>query len=352
MTNPVTTVLSSAGSRRYVPVAATLLLLAALYAGGLANYRNFDHPQVVANLFVTNAALLIAAVGMTFVILTGGIDLSVGSVMAFSTMACAWLTVEAGVPAGWAVPGVLLFGMLSGGLIGAVIHYFKVQPFIATLVGLFLYRGLTLQISDRDISVRDVEFFSWGMERHRFGEVSLPNITFVALATAVVAFAILHYTRLGRTVYAVGGSEQSSHLMGLPVARAKITVYAISGFCAALAGVVAAFYTKSANPLAGVGFELDAIASVVIGGTLLVGGYGFVLGTVAGVMVLGLISTIIAYQGSLSSWWANMTVGALLLLFILLQQLIEKLGRRTVAERAAPPGAEPARPEPQKQAAP
>ncbi|HEX2145018.1 MAG TPA: ABC transporter permease [Glycomyces sp.] len=321
------------GLGRYIPIGATVLLLVVMYLGGLANYRNFDNPQLIPDLFIGNAGLLIIAVGMTFVILSGGIDLSVGSVMAFSTMACAWLTVDAGLSGPLAMGLVLALGVVSGTLTGAVIHYFNVQPFIATLVGLFLYRGLTLQISDSDVSMRDVSFFDWGMERTEFGNVreggfSLPNITFVALAVVIIAFLVLHYTRFGRGVYAVGGNEQSALLMGLPVARTKIGVYAISGFCAALGGVISAFYTKSANPLAGVGLELDAIAAVVIGGTLLTGGAGFVLGTVAGVMVMGMLTTIIAFQGNLNSWWARIVVGILLLAFILLQRLLARSGEK------------------------
>jgi simple sugar transport system permease protein len=214
-----------------------------------------------------------------------------------------------------------------------VIHYFNVQPFIATLVGLFLFRGLTLQISDTDVSMREIEFFQWGMTHVDFGEIRdggfwLPYLSFVAFAVVIVSFVVLHYTRFGRGVYAVGGSEQSALLMGLPVARTKIGVYAISGFCAALAGVLAAFATKSANPLANVGAELDAIAAVVIGGTLLTGGAGFVLGTVAGVMVWGMLNTLIAFQGNLSSWWARIVMGILLLAFILLQRVLARSGEK------------------------
>jgi simple sugar transport system permease protein len=322
------------GVTRYIPIGATVALLLALYLGGVANYPKFDSPQVVAKLFIDNAPLLVIAVGMTFVILAGGIDLSVGSVMAFSTMACAWLTVDAGIGAPLAVGLVLAFGTGWGLLIGAVIHYFNVQPFIATLVGLFLFRGLTLQISDTDVSMRDVEFFHWGMihavdvGKIRDGGFWLPNLSFVAFAVVIVSFVVLHYTRFGRGVYAVGGSESSALLMGLPVARNKIGVYAISGFCAALAGVLAAFATKSANPLANVGAELDAIAAVVIGGTLLTGGAGFVLGTVAGVMVWGMLNTLIAFQGNLSSWWARIAMGILLLAFILLQRVLARSGEK------------------------
>ncbi|THV27657.1 ABC transporter permease subunit [Glycomyces paridis] len=322
------------GLGRYVPIGATLALLLVLYFTGVANYPKFDQPQVVAKLFIDNAPLLVIAVGMTFVILSGGIDLSVGSVMAFSTMASAWLTVEAGIAAPLALVLVLAFGTAWGVLIGAVIHHFNVQPFIATLVGLFLFRGLTLQISETDVSMRDIEFFGWGMTHVEFfgkvrdGGFWLPYLSFGAFAVVIVAFVVLHYTRFGRSVYAVGGSEQSALLMGLPVARTKIGVYAVSGFCAALAGVFAAFATKSANPLANVGTELDAIAAVVIGGTLLTGGAGFVLGTVAGVMVWGVLNTLIAFQGNLSSWWARIAMGVLLLAFILLQRVLARSGEK------------------------
>ncbi|MEU5156454.1 sugar ABC transporter permease YjfF [Glycomyces sp. NPDC021274] len=322
------------GLTKYIPIGATVALLIVMYLGGIANFPNFDSPQVLAGLFIDYAPLLVIAVGMTFVILSGGIDLSVGSVMAFSTMGCAWLTVDAGVSAPLAMVLVLAFGTLWGLLIGAVIHYCNVQPFIATLVGLFLFRGLTLQISDTDVSMREVDFWQWGMTHVEFGGKVrdggfwLPYLSFIAFAVVIIAFVVLHYTRYGRGVYAVGGSEQSALLMGLPVARTKIGVYAISGFCAALAGVLAAFATKSANPLANVGAELDAIAAVVIGGTLLTGGAGFVLGTVAGVMVWGLLNTLISFHGGLSSWWARIVMGVLLLAFILLQRFLARSGEK------------------------
>jgi ribose/xylose/arabinose/galactoside ABC-type transport system permease subunit len=144
----------------------------------------------------------------------------------------------------------------------------------------------------------------------------------VALAVVAIAFAVLHYTRTGRTVYAIGNGGQSAMLMGLPVGRTKILVYAISGLCSAIAGVLFTFYTLSGYSLTAVGMELDAIAAVVIGGTLLTGGSGFVLGSVVGVLVLGVIQTIISFEGTLSSWWTRIVIGGLLLVFILLQRAL------------------------------
>jgi simple sugar transport system permease protein len=138
----------------------------------------------------------------------------------------------------------------------------------------------------------------------------------------IIAFVVLHFTRTGRTVYSIGGSEQSAMLMGLPVARTKVLVYVISGFCSAVAGVLFTFYTLSGYSLTAVGMELDAIAAVVIGGTLLTGGYGFVLGSLLGVLLLGVIQTIISFEGTLSSWWTKIVIGSLLLVFIVLQRVL------------------------------
>jgi simple sugar transport system permease protein len=143
----------------------------------------------------------------------------------------------------------------------------------------------------------------------------------VAFVVIVIGAYVLQYTRLGRNVYATGGSEQSALLMGLPVARTKIAVYTISGFCSALGGVLISFYMLSGNPLHAVGMELDAIAAVVIGGTLLTGGSGYLVGTVLGVLILGLIQTIISFEGTLSPWWTRIVIGLLLFAFILLQRL-------------------------------
>ena len=159
------------------------------------------------------------------------------------------------------------------------------------------------------------------------GRLSITPSVIVAILVVVIAVWVLQYTRFGRTTYAIGGGEQSGMLMGLPVARTKVLVYVISGFCSGVAGVLFSFYTLSGYPLTTIGTELDAIAAVVIGGTLLTGGYGFVLGSVLGVLVLGVIQTIITFQGTLSSWWTKIFIGALLLVFIILQKVLTS--RRT-----------------------
>ncbi len=313
-----------------LPVLVTAILFLAMFAGGASRYQNqnFLSAQVIANLFIDNGYLLVAAIGATFVILTGGIDLSVGSIVGFTTMLTAWLVQHEHWPILAVVPLVLGVGCLGGYLMGYVIHYFEIQPFIVTLAGLFLFRGLCLVISKESISIGDKTISKLALY-----QVQLPGGTFLSLgavislvALAVAAF-VLHYTTFGRRVYAIGGNEQSALLMGVPVARTKVAVYTISGFCSALAGLLFTLYIQSGDPLHAVGMELDAIAAVVIGGTLLTGGSGYVVGTMLGVLVIGLIKTIISYEGTLSSWWIKVLTGALLAVFILLQRAIGSRGR-------------------------
>jgi ribose/xylose/arabinose/galactoside ABC-type transport system permease subunit len=308
--------------QRYIPVLATAVVLLTLYLVGRANYPRFGRPQVVLNILIDNSFLFVIAAGMTFVILTGGIDLSVGSVIALTTVLSATL-ISNGWPAYAVLPLVLAIGATLGTGMGSIIHYFNIQPFIVTLAGLFLARGLTYSISTEAIPIRDPFWTFMSQERLRFNaRTSITLSVVIAAVVILVGALVLAYTRLGRTVYAIGGNEQSALLMGLPVARTKIAVYAISGFCASLAGVLFTFYLPSGDPLHAVGMELDAIAAVVIGGTLLTGGSGYLIGTVLGVLTLGLIKTILNFEGTLTSWWVKIVVGMLLFAFILLQRLV------------------------------
>jgi simple sugar transport system permease protein len=284
-------------------------------------YPAFGNPQVMLNIFVDNAFLLVVAVGMTFVILTGGIDLSVGAVVALTTMVSASLLAE-GWPASLVLPVALGIGALLGMGMGCVIHYFEIQPFIVTLAGMFFARGLCYIISTDSIPIRDGFWTSMAQSKISFAGYRVSPSVVVALVVVLVAGYVLHYTRLGRNVYAIGGNQRSALLMGLPVAQTKIAVYTISGLCSALGGVLLSFYMLSGYSLHAVGMELDAIAAVVIGGTLLTGGAGYLFGTVVGVSVLGLIQTLISFDGRLSSWWTKIFIGGLLFVFILLQRVV------------------------------
>ena len=309
-------------SPKYGPVLVTFLLLIVVFAVGGSRYRGFVSGPVILNLFVDNAYLIVLAVGMTFVILTGGIDLSVGAVVAMSTMIAASL-LQAGWSAGVVIPLILVVTSVLGLLVGLMVQVFKIQSFIATLAAMFLARGLCYVISKDSISITDPFFVALAQTKIPLGDrMSITPSVVIAIALVLVAMVVLHYTRFGRTVYAIGGSEQSGMLMGLPVARTNVLVYVISGFCSGVAGVLFTFYTLSGYSLTAVGTELDAIAAVVIGGTLLTGGYGFVLGSVLGVLVLGTIQTIITFEGTLSSWWTRIFIGVLLLVFIILQKIL------------------------------
>lgn len=310
--------------QRFVPVIATFVLFVSMFGAGAVRYEGFASPQVLVNLLVDNAFLIVLAVGMTFVILTGGIDLSVGSVVALSTMIAA-ATLRAGWPPVLSMVAVLAVGTLLGLLMGLVIHYFQIQPFIATLAGMFLARGLCYLISIESIPIRDGMFSSLSSATITLpGDVYVTYTAVIALVVVGIAAWVLHMTRFGRTVYAVGGSEASALLMGLRVARVKVGVYAISGFCSALAGLLFSLYMLSGYSLHAVGMELDAIAAVVIGGTLLTGGRGLVVGSLLGVLVLGAIQTFISFDGTLSSWWTKISIGVLLLVFVVMQRFFSR----------------------------
>ncbi len=318
--------------RKYIPLAATVSLFAAMSVFGGVSYTGFFSAQVFLNLLIDNAFLVIVAVGMTFVILSGGIDLSVGSVVALSTIVLAKLVQHLHWDLMVAIPLVLCMGTLFGAFMGWLIQRFRLQPFIVTLAGMFLARGLCYLISIDSISITDEAYTVLAQTRiHLWPEGPMVSISAVlALVVLAAAVFVAHCTQFGRTVYAIGGSEHSAVLMGLPVARTNVAVYALSGFCAALGGVVFTFYMLSGYGLHAVGLELDAIAAVVIGGTLLSGGVGYVAGTLFGVLTLGIIQTLIMFDGSLSSWWTRIVIGALLFVFCVLQRVFEA-GRRSGA---------------------
>jgi simple sugar transport system permease protein len=314
---------------KFIPLAATISLFVVMAILGSVLYTGFFSAQVFLNLLIDNAFLCIVAVGMTFVILSGGIDLSVGSVIALTTMVSASLVEKHGWSPAVVIPLVLLMGIGFGALQGVLIQRFRLQPFIVTLAGMFLARGLCYLISIDSISITNPFYTALSQLRVPLWEGAELSVSAI-IAVAVVALAVFvaHYTQFGRTVYAIGGNEHSAVLMGLPVRSTLIGVYTVSGFCSALAGVVFTFYMLSGYGLHAVGLELDAIAAVVIGGTLLTGGVGYVLGTLFGVLMLGIIQTLIMFDGSLSSWWTRIVIGGLLFVFCLLQRIFESSRKR------------------------
>ena len=315
---------------RHLPLLVTVGLFLVMFGGGSFAFPGFFTEQNFLNLFIDNAYLLVLGVGMTFVIVSGGIDLSVGSMLALSTMVTSSLIEKQHMDPIAAIVVALCVGTALGLFMGWMIQEFELPPFIITLAGLYLCRGLCYVISLETIAVKNDVFSVIAGFHFNFGpDAFLSTGAVLALAVVAVGWVVSRYSSFGRTVFAIGGNEQSATLMGLPVHRTKILIYAVSGFCSALAGVVFTFYTLSGYALDGKGMELDTIASVVIGGTLLSGGIGSIFGTVFGVLVYGSIQVLIMFQGTLNSWWTRIVIGLLVFLFCLLQRFFEaKRSRR------------------------
>ena len=317
-----------------LPTLAAIVIFVGMIIYGEIAYGRILQLSTLSNLFINNAYLIILAVGLTFVILTGGVDLSVGAIIAISSLVGVMLA-----NAGWnpfvVIVLMILIGSAFGAASGILIQYFNVQPFIATLAMMFLARGLASMLSTTperladETPIRTLSTEIKVIDGPKINDlVTTPNVI-IAAVVVIVAFYVLHKTRFGRTVYAIGGSEQSATLMGLPVVRTKLAIYIISGTLAGLAAVVYTSKLGIAQNITGVGWELDAIAAVIIGGTLLTGGAGFVLGSVIGALVLGLMNVLITRDGSIPPEATTIITGAILLVFVLLQRLVVSRKRKT-----------------------
>lgn len=303
------------------PLFVTGLIFVALFATASCLYEGFFSTRLAVNLIADNAFLAITAIGMTLVILAGGIDLSVGSVIGFSSIFTATLISGHGVAPWLAWTAAVAIGFLFGAGMGLLMQLFKLPAFLVTLAGMFFMRGAAFWLNTESVGIGHAWYDGLSAFELVLGPVGLPSTVLIAAAVMLAGYALAHHTKFGRALFAIGGNEQSATLMGLPVGRTRVAVYALNGACAALAGVVATLYTGSGNPSMGVGLELDAIAVVVIGGTLLRGGRGHIFGTVLGILIFGTIQAAILFDGRLSSWWMRIVVGALLLAFVLLQRV-------------------------------
>lgn len=320
---------------KYLPLIATTVIFIVAYALCYLQFPNILSTRVIGNLLTDNAFLGIAAIGMTFVILSGGIDLSIGSVIAFTGVFLAVILQKTDIHPLLAFALALAITTAFGAAMGAIIHYLEMPAFIVTLAGMFLARGMAFVLSIDSVPI--VHPF-YKVLKSMF--IKLPGggrITLIGalmLVMFVIGIVIAHRTRFGTNIYAIGGGAQTARLMGVPLGRTTIAIYATSGFLSGLAGIVFSLYTSAGYSLAAVGVELDAIAAVVIGGTLLTGGAGFVAGTLIGVLIQGLIQTYITFDGTLSSWWTKIVIGLLLFVFILMQKgilLASRLERRADA---------------------
>lgn len=325
-----------ANLRLHAPTLAGAVLLLTMYLAAGARYDHFLTGPVFFNLLDDRAVRGLLALGMTFVILSGGIDLSVGAVMGLASMIIAALIRE-----GWAtwaaIPAGILTATVFGAIQGITIQITGLSAFIVTLAGMFLARGLGFFITtDSSIAISDplhaqLASFHWSSPSG-----SLRIGAMIMLVAFLIASYAAKYTRFGRATYAVGGSEEAASLMGLRIAPQRIAIYTLSGFCSGLAGAVLSLQLSSGSNMEGVGMELDAIAAVVIGGTLLSGGAGSILGTLVGTLIIGLVVTIVTtYEGGFTSGATSALIGALLLAFVLLQKGLSLLARA---------GSAPARP--------
>lgn len=313
----------------------TIALFIVMYIVGIIVFKdkNFGKLQVFLNLFISNAGLIICAVGMTMVLITGGIDISIGSVVGMICMLLAWMMEIKGVNVGICIVIILIVGPLFGLCQGFLVSYLKIQPFIVTLAGMFFARGMTAIISSQMISIKNATFLKIANAKinipiggvvNKRGIMIYPYVylsVIIALIILIAMFIVLRYTKFGRSIYAVGGNEQSALLMGINVKNIKLKVYALNGLLAAIGGFVFCLNSCGGFVEQARGFEMEAIASSVIGGTLLSGGVGNVIGSLFGVLIKGTIETFITFQGTLSSWWTKIVIAILLGFFIILQSI-------------------------------
>lgn len=335
----------------YLMVLATIGIFLVIYLAGAVMYgdKGFTKLRTFMMLFVDNAYIGISAVGMTMVLLTGGIDLSVAAVASLTGMFIAYGTTVLNIHPVVCMLFAICVAVTLGLGMGAMVTYLKIPPFVATLTGMFLARGVCSLISRDSISINNAlidELASWKVyfmtysngEWVKIKPVAYVNLNVLLFVVMILLGTyILQRTRFGRNVYAIGGNEQSARLMGLPVNRTKMMVYAFNGLCSALAGIAYSLYVKSGWNLALQGGELDVISSAVIGGVLLSGGVGYMVGTFFGVLLKAVIPSLITFNGTLSSWWGKIITGLLVLLFVALQQVVMNSKSRSKKTKAATP---------------
>ena len=319
----------------------TIVLFFAMYIAGMIVFQDkgFAKPQMFLNLFISNAGLLVIAAGQTIVMITGGIDISVGSVTALICMVMANQMENKGMNAYAAVVIALAIGLAFGIVQGFLVSYLEIQPFIVSLAGLFFGRGLTSMISTEMIAITNETFLKWAKFRFNmpFGSYSkrgnfLPAYIYptviIAVVVVIIVALIMKYTKFGREVYAVGGNAQSAMMMGLNVKKIKFKAYVLNGLLTGLGGFLFCLNSCAGFVEQAKGLEMDAISASVIGGTLLSGGVGTPIGTLFGVLIKGTITSLITTQGTLNSWWVRIVLSALLCFFIVLQSIFASMKKK------------------------
>ena len=320
----------------------TIGLFVVMYAAGCIAYadKGFTKLQVFLDILKNNAGLICVTCGMTAVMITGGIDISVGAVIAMECMFLAVGTEYWHIPAGILLALMLVIGVVFGAVQGFCIGYLDIQPFIVSMAGMFFARGMTAVISTQQVSVSSsplmtklstIKFkmpFEIGAYLNKKGKLMVPNVSIyviIALVVLIVTFMILRYTKFGRSLYAVGGNQQSAALMGLDVKKTRFKVYILSSFLTSIGAICYVLNTMCGTTRQALGLEMDAISSAVIGGTLLTGGVGNVFGSFFGVLINGTISSLVKTNGKLSSSWPNVVTAILLCFFIVIQAVFARV---------------------------
>ncbi len=322
----------------------TIALFIVLYAGGCIAYghKGFTHLQTFLNILITNAGLICVACGLTVVMLTAGIDISVGALIAMDCMMLA-VGMRSGIGAIPMILFVLLVGVAFGALQGFLVGYLEIQPFIVTMAGMFFCRGMTAVICTDQVSITEqinALFYKmanlkikipFGGYVNKKGMYMVPYIRIsvvIALIVLVIVFLMLRYTRFGRSLYAVGGNAQSAAMMGLNVKAIRMKAHILCSVLASIGGICYCLNTMAGSVSQALGLEMDAISSAVIGGTLLTGGVGNVFGSFFGVLINGTISSIVKTNGKLASSWPNILTAILLFVFIVIQSIFATVRRR------------------------
>ena len=314
----------------------TIVLFFVMYAAGMVIFadKGFAKPQRFLNLFVSNGGLLVISCGLTIVMITGGIDISVGSVTALVCMVMADLMENKGVSAYVAVLAALLIGLAFGIVQGFLVTYMGIQPFIVTLAGMFFARGMTSIVhtdpfnvqNEAFVKLKDTRVIVPGMGSvNRIGKYVNAYVeigVIVAILIVVIMFVMLRWTKLGRSFYAVGGNRQSALMLGINVKKTRFLAHLLSGLLAGIAGYVYFLHVGSGAATHASGMEMNAIASSIIGGTLLTGGVGNIIGTFFGVLSLSTIQNIVSSAGLDQAWWTGITIAAMLCLFLVIQSVV------------------------------
>ena len=314
----------------------TILLFFIMYGIGcvLFNAQGFSKTQNFLNLFISNAGLIVIGIGMTVVMITGGIDISVGSFVAMGCMMLAWMMEKGGVGAVPAVLIVLATGIIFGLVQGFLVAYMDIQPFIVTLAGMFFARGMTSIVhtdpfnvqNEAFVKLKDTRVIVPGMGSvNRIGKYVNAYVeigVIVAILIVVIMFVMLRWTKLGRSFYAVGGNRQSALMLGINVKKTRFLAHLLSGLLAGIAGYVYFLHVGSGAATHASGMEMNAIASSIIGGTLLTGGVGNIIGTFFGVLSLSTIQNIVSSAGLDQAWWTGITIAAMLCLFLVIQSVV------------------------------